>query len=115
MKKIDEILELENELQRTGATIRDAALLCEVEWRSVYRWLDGQNAPGPVFRRLIHKGLKRLRHLPSVPVGIFADRDFYRILQKKITLEQKNWLLGAPTYEEYRLRLRKLLDEQNAI
>jgi len=105
--------ELRQTMEQRGLSPEEAARHCEVGFRSVYRWLQGESKPSAVYRRAIRIGIQRMRRLPSIrKSSAEIDHELYSLLKKKMTFEQKTWLLDVEgDYGLYRRRLRDLAAE----
>jgi hypothetical protein len=81
----------------------------------IYRWLKRITKPGHFSEMGIRKGIKKIQMLPGIHSVISDDQDRYRLLKKKLTLDEKQYLLGSPDYPTYQKRLRELSTKHNIV
>ena len=106
----DLIEQLREVIEEKGLSPEIASRFMEVGFKSVYRWLKGESKPSFTYRKMIRLGIKRMQRLPSIGKSSFEqDRDLYRLIKKKMTFEEKLWLMDTKgDYQIYRQRLRDL-------
>jgi len=111
MKMKNLIEELDLVIKKKDLSPEHAARYIGCSFKQVYRWLDGTSTPTLIYRKAIRRGIERMKKLASVNLdNILEDRDLYKKISKKITYEEKIWLLDFDgDYSTYRERLKKLV------
>lgn len=110
MKNSNLIEELELVLKQKSLSPENAAHFIGCSFKQVYRWIQGNSTPTMLYREAIQREIKKMRKLASINMNtIFQDRELYKKLSKKISLEEKNWLLSfSGDYLNYREGLKEL-------
>jgi hypothetical protein len=73
--------------------------------REFYRWIREGVSPTPVYRSFIRQAIRELRKLPTPKSDpLTANRNLYRMISPKLSIEEKLSLLdlSGEEYEIYR-------------
>ena len=105
------IQELELLLKERSMSPEDASRIIGCSVGQVYKWLQEKVEPGSLSIKAIRQALPKIRRIPVADyVGIGRDRAIYRKLAKRISVEEKGWLLAGGSYDVYRNRLDQLAE-----
>ena len=107
-KMNDLIADLENTICEKNISFEDASKFVGCSSVQIYRWIRRQSIPTLIYRQAISKAIKKMEKLPSVNLAK-SDRDLYKKLKSKITLQEKEWLFEhLENYSIYQKRLKEL-------
>jgi len=116
-KVIDLISQLEIEMDKRSLSTEDMARLIGCSYSQLYRWYKRESKPTFLYRKAIERTLKKLRRTqPVVTLEMAAkDRDLYRTLKKKISIQEKQALFNHATddYSAYQKELQRLAEKYN--
>ena len=62
---MEEVKALRDLIDQRGVSITEVAAACGVSWRTVHRWLKGENSPSAVYRKILARAIPKIEGIAN--------------------------------------------------